>query len=72
MTNDQRLILLILFATVGLFLWGRWRHDMVAICSLAACVLTGLLVTRQDSRRLKMPGRGAGLVPLNSSKLVAS
>jgi di/tricarboxylate transporter len=43
MTNDQLLILLILFATVGLFLWGRWRHDMVAICSLAACVLTGLV-----------------------------
>ncbi|MCL1157085.1 SLC13 family permease [Shewanella inventionis] len=37
------MILLILFATVGLFLWGRWRHDMVAICSLAACVLTGLV-----------------------------
>lgn len=43
MTNDQLLILLILFATVGLFLWGHWRHDMVAICSLAACVLTGLV-----------------------------
>lgn len=43
MTNDQLMILLILFATVGLFLWGRWRHDMVAICSLAACVLTGLV-----------------------------
>ncbi|HJS36351.1 MAG TPA: SLC13 family permease [Pseudoxanthomonas sp.] len=43
MTNDQLLILLILFATVGMFLWGRWRHDMVAVGSLAACVLTGLV-----------------------------
>ncbi len=43
MTNDQLLILLILLATVGMFLWGRWRHDLVAAGSLAACVLTGLV-----------------------------
>ena len=43
MTNDQLWILLILCATVGMFLWGRWRHDMVAAGSLAACVLTGLV-----------------------------
>jgi di/tricarboxylate transporter len=30
-------------ATVGAFLWGRWRHDMVALGSLLACVLLGLV-----------------------------
>jgi len=43
MTNSQLLILAILLATVGMFLWGRWRHDMVAMGSLLACVLSGLV-----------------------------
>jgi len=43
MQPDQILILAIIAATVGMFLWGRWRHDMVAIGALLACVVTGLL-----------------------------
>ena len=43
MTTDQILILIILVATVGMFLWGRWRHDMVAMGALLACVLGGLV-----------------------------
>ena len=43
MTNEQLLILLILFATMAMFIWGRWRHDMVAVGSLIACTLTGLV-----------------------------
>ncbi|MCW5598643.1 MAG: SLC13 family permease [Nitrosomonas sp.] len=43
MTNEQWLIVGILFATLSLFLWGRWRHDMVAVAALLACVLTGLV-----------------------------
>ena len=43
MQTPQILILCILAVTVGMFLWGRWRHDMVAIGALLACVLTGLL-----------------------------
>ena len=43
MQNNQLLILAILAVTVGMFLWGRWRHDMVAIGALLACVVTGLL-----------------------------
>ena len=43
MNTDQIAILAILCATVGLFLWGRWRHDMVAVGALLACVLTGLV-----------------------------
>ncbi|UCE32075.1 MAG: anion permease [Burkholderiales bacterium] len=43
MTTDQILILAILLATVVMFLWGRWRHDMVALGALLACALTGLV-----------------------------
>ncbi|HRP65660.1 MAG TPA: SLC13 family permease [Thauera sp.] len=43
MTHDQILILTILLATVGLFLSGRWRHDMVAAAALLVCVLVGLV-----------------------------
>jgi len=43
MTQDQAVILAILAGTVAMFVWGRWRHDMVALASLLACVLTGLV-----------------------------
>lgn len=43
MTGHQILILGILAATLGGFLWGRWRHDLVALGSLLACVLVGLV-----------------------------
>ncbi|MCC5886684.1 MAG: SLC13 family permease [Gammaproteobacteria bacterium] len=43
MTMDQGLIFAVLVLTVGLFLWGRWRHDAVAIAALLACVAFGLI-----------------------------
>ncbi|MGQ7793286.1 SLC13 family permease [Faunimonas sp. B44] len=43
MSTAQILILVILAATVAMFLWGRWRHDMVALGALLACVLAGLV-----------------------------
>lgn len=43
MTTDQLIISLILVATMGMFLWGRWRHDLVALGALMACVFTGLV-----------------------------
>ncbi len=43
MTTDQILIFAILAATVGMFVWGRWRHDMVALGALIACVVAGLV-----------------------------
>lgn len=43
MTSAQTTIFLILTVTVLMFLWGRWRHDMIAIASLLACVLLGLV-----------------------------
>ena len=43
MTADQGSILGILIATIAMFLWGRWRHDMVALAGLLACVVMGLV-----------------------------
>lgn len=43
MTVDQGLILLILAGAMALFLWGRFRHDIVALGALLACVLAGLI-----------------------------
>ncbi|WP_078085134.1 SLC13 family permease [Microbulbifer mangrovi] len=43
MSLDQIVILLILAVTVALFIWGPWRHDMVALASLLACVFAGLI-----------------------------
>ena len=45
MTPDQMIILGVLVATVAMFLWGKWRHDMVAAGALLACVLGGLVPT---------------------------
>ncbi|MCL4830775.1 MAG: anion permease [Caldilinea sp.] len=43
MTQPQATIFFILAATMALFLWGRWRHDVVALGALLACVFTGLV-----------------------------
>ena len=43
MTSDQILILAVLAAVTAMFLWGRWRHDLVAMGALLVCVLTGLV-----------------------------
>jgi len=43
MNTEQILILVILAATTAMFLWGRWRHDMVAVSALFACVAAGLV-----------------------------
>jgi len=43
MSHEQLLIVAILAAAVAMFLWGRWRHDMVAVAALLACVLGGLV-----------------------------
>ena len=43
MTSDQILILAVLATVTAMFLWGRWRHDLVAMGALLVCVLTGLV-----------------------------
>jgi di/tricarboxylate transporter len=43
MTSDQAVILSLLAATIAMFMWGRWRHDMVAMGALLGCVAAGLV-----------------------------
>lgn len=43
MTLPQMLTFAILAATMALFLWGRFRHDIVALMALMACVIVGLV-----------------------------
>lgn len=43
MTTDQFAILGGLLATLVMFMWSRWRHDMVVLGSLLACVFLGLV-----------------------------
>lgn len=43
MTSDQVIVISVLFATMVFFLWGRWRHDLVAMGALLVCVVTGLV-----------------------------
>jgi di/tricarboxylate transporter len=42
-TTEQAMILGLLAATLGLFLWGRWRHDVVALAALLAATVAGLV-----------------------------
>ncbi|SEM88166.1 SLC13 family permease [Nitrosomonas marina] len=43
LTVEQLQITGILLITAALFLWGSWRHDMVAVGALLACAITGLV-----------------------------
>ena len=43
MTAPQMLVLAIMIGTMALFLWGRFRHDIVALMALMACVIGGVV-----------------------------
>jgi di/tricarboxylate transporter len=43
MTFEQIAVSLIVAAAAGLFIWGRWRHDMVALAALLAGVGAGVV-----------------------------
>lgn len=43
MTLDQVGIFAILAVTALLFVFGKWRHDLVAIGALIACILVGII-----------------------------
>lgn len=43
MTGDQVVICLVLVATMIMFLWGRWRHDLIALGALLVCVFADLV-----------------------------
>ena len=64
MTTPQLLIFLILAGSMGLFLWGRYRHDVVALAALMACVVAGL-VPAEDAfaAAVLRTAEGLGLTP---------
>src|SRR5690554_5220875 len=43
MSVDQILILVILLVTIVLFIVDKWRHDVVALLALTACVVVGVV-----------------------------
>ncbi len=43
MTADQIIIFLVLLGALGLFIWGRWRYDIVAVMALLVVAVTGLV-----------------------------
>ena len=43
MTYEQAVIFSILVGVMALFIWGRWRHDIVAVIALIAAVLLGVV-----------------------------
>ena len=44
---DIILIVVLLAAVMGLFVWGRWRVDLIAICTLVVLLVLGLLPPEQ-------------------------
>lgn len=47
MDRPQLIVFAILAATLLLFLYGRWRHDIVSIAALLTCVVMGLVPADQ-------------------------
>jgi len=43
MTGEQLIVFGVLAATLVLFVWNRWRYDLVALAALLACALTGVV-----------------------------
>ncbi len=43
MSFDQGVVFFVLAAAMGLFVWGRWRYDVVAIVALLAVVYLGVV-----------------------------
>ncbi|MCG8544844.1 MAG: SLC13 family permease, partial [Alphaproteobacteria bacterium] len=47
MSAEQIYVLAVLAAALGLFIWGRWRYDVVALLALVAVVLGGIVPANQ-------------------------
>jgi len=45
MTLEQGIIIVLLAAMMCLFIWNRWRYDVVAGCALLSAVATGVVPT---------------------------
>lgn len=67
MTVGQSLALLIIVATMGLFVWGRLRYDLVALLSLLAAALSGIVPAKEA-----FSGFGSDIVVIIGSALLIS
>ncbi|MEM7043481.1 MAG: SLC13 family permease [Pseudomonadota bacterium] len=47
MSSDPGIVVLILAATMILFVWNRWRYDVVAVTALVASLGTGIVPVEQ-------------------------
>lgn len=47
MTNDQIIVIAILTVTLVMFLWNRWRFDVVALSALLAAVILGVVPAQE-------------------------
>ncbi len=47
MTADQMIIFAVLIGALGLFVWGRWRYDVVALLALLVVAITGIVPSDQ-------------------------
>jgi uncharacterized membrane protein YfhO len=50
-TTEQLTLFGVLLATLVLFVWNRWRYDVVALLALVVSGLTGLVKRRRRTRR---------------------
>ena len=49
MTIDQIAITIILIITFSLFVWGKWRYDIVSIISLCTLFIADMLLGGESS-----------------------
>ena len=47
MDTNQIILSVILFVMVGMFIWGRYRYDAVALTSLAVLVVLGFVPAKE-------------------------
>ncbi len=47
MTIPQISLIALLAVTLALFIWGRWRHDVVAVLALVASLILGLVTPEE-------------------------
>ncbi len=43
MTSDQLIVFAVLAASLALFVWNRWRYDVVAVLALLVVALFGIV-----------------------------
>ncbi|SVE57900.1 uncharacterized protein METZ01_LOCUS510754, partial [marine metagenome] len=55
MTNDQIAIFAIIIVTFSLFIWGKWRYDIVSIISLCLLFISDEILGGEESALITDP-----------------